>query len=90
MKHLTIQTLVLNLSGGASSAANKSYFDKLKSLRLCLVGCLVGCCHPANYNAHQRFHPLLPTGRETPANNETMTKITLHIIMIIIWYCEAQ
>ena len=91
MKHLTIQTLVLNLSGGASSAANKSYFDKLKSLRLCLVAWLVACCHPANYNAHQRFHPLLPTGRETPANNETMTKIIWHnMTMIMIWAVESK
>ena len=37
MKHLTIQTPVLNLS----EAANKSYFDKLNSLRLCLVGWLL-------------------------------------------------
>ena len=80
MKHLTIQTPVLNLS----EAANKSYFDKLNSLRLCLVGWLAACCHPANYNAHRRFHPVLPTGRKTPQNYQIITKTILDINTCII------
>ena len=38
------------------------------------VGWWVGCCHPANYNAHHRFHPLLQSGRApTPPNYQIMS-----------------